>query len=225
LKPDLLGKLQRDLAKIGKQPRPIFLSFIGDPFERPGTETTRAVLDAIWLSGNHVRLLTKQWMPSYFLSDDQAEVGVTLTCRDTKESLTWEPGTLLSEYRINNLVRSTDPEMVRWASFEPVINPDWTLELMERAAPYCDVFAIGCFNHLGNVDWPSPEEEARVRGIDWRKFLFEAQAFANQLGKTAYYKADLQKAAGVGLWAEFPSLDHAINAFRSNRAGKEKSDD
>jgi hypothetical protein len=87
--------------------------------------------------------------------------------------------------------------------------------MIERAAPYCDVFAIGCSNHLGSWNWPSPEEERRVRGIDWRGFLFKAAKLLAHLNKTSYFKHDLLRAAGVSPdWAIYRTLDAAIAAAK-----------
>jgi DNA repair photolyase len=167
VKNDLISRLERDLAKIGKQEGPIFMSFIGDPCEDQVilSEAFRVIGHA----GCRVRLLTKQRIPA-FVFDHNVEVGVTLTCLSDDDTARWEPWTTSAGERLQNLEVAHDRGLLTFASCEPVIDPGSTLKLIQRAAPYCDVFAIGHSNHLGSWNWPSPEEEARVRGIDWRQF-------------------------------------------------------
>jgi len=223
VKKDLISRLERDLAKIGKQEDPIFMSFIGDPCEvhvQEDYDLLRHALELIYLSGNRVRLLTKQSISEFSLPGKQgfAEFGETLTTRDVASRDVWERGTISAHVRLGNLYRFHESGYLTWASFEPVINPDFTLELIERAAPYCDVFAVGCSNHLGNWDWPSPEKEARVRAIDWQWFLGIARCLCERLGKVAYFKRDLIRAAKADPIAfPFHSLDAAIDAAKERR--------
>ncbi len=220
LKEDLVPRLERDLVKIGKQSEPIFMSFIGDPFEQEEHDnltTLTAVATVIHDSGNRIRFLTKQIMQhwfSYYIKPGD-ELGVTLTCANYEIALLWESGTASPPQRIENLRRAHDAGYLTWASCEPVINPAWTLELIERAAAYADVFAIGKANHLASWQWPSEEERQRVSSIDWTAFLFAAKALIDRLGKIAYYKTDLLNAANVRFgWGQFSSLDGAIRAWR-----------
>jgi hypothetical protein len=74
-----------------------------------------------------------------------------------------------------------------WASFEPVIDPQESLELIKMTIPYVDYFKIGKVNHL-----PGIEDK-----IDWRKFVLEAIKILNENGKDFYIKKDLMDASGI----------------------------
>lgn len=212
-------QLEKDLKRLGVLPSPIFLSFVGDPFgDDVAAECTAAAVDLIHKSGNRVRILTKGLVPTWFWPHVWRgdEFGVTLTCDSFQRTRLWEPGTADTHDRISNLKRARDRRITTWVSCEPVIDPAWTLELIERAAPEVDVFAVGCANHLGRWAWPSPEEKSRVAAIDWHEFMSDVLPVlvcVVKQGKQVYLKRDLLKAAGVEKSYTGPvDLDAAFDA-------------
>lgn len=71
--------------------------------------------------------------------------------------------------------------MKTWASMEPVIYPDQSLEIMEITAPYVDSYKIGKLNHF-------KKHEDR---FDWTSFLSDAVAIMRKHDKPFYIKKDL----------------------------------
>ena len=76
-----------------------------------------------------------------------------------------------------------------WASMEPVIFPDQSLEIMELTKGFVDYYKIGKLNHM-------PKHEMK---FDWPKFLFDAVGVMRKNGSAFYIKKDLLKISGVDI--------------------------
>lgn len=68
-----------------------------------------------------------------------------------------------------------------WASMEPVIYPEQSLEIMEITKDYVDAYKIGKLNHF-------PKHEMK---FDWEKFLLDSVAVMRKNTKEFYIKKDL----------------------------------
>lgn len=68
-----------------------------------------------------------------------------------------------------------------WASMEPVIYPDQSLEIMELTHNFVDSYKIGKLNHF-------KEHEKK---FDWTKFLVDSVAIMRKYDKQFYIKKDL----------------------------------
>jgi len=77
---------------------------------------------------------------------------------------------------------SAQPGLWTWASLEPVIDPEQTLELIRATAEYVDLYKVGKLNHR-------PE----ARDIDWRDFVERVVGLLDELGKERYIKVDLRR--------------------------------
>ena len=69
-----------------------------------------------------------------------------------------------------------------WASLEPVIDPEQSLEIIRRTHHFVDLFKVGTLNH-----------HPRAREIDWRKFGRQAVELLEQLDCSYYIKDDLRR--------------------------------
>ena len=69
-----------------------------------------------------------------------------------------------------------------WASLEPVIEPEESLELIRLTHPYVDLFKVGKLNH-----------HEHAKKIDWHRFGWEARRLLEALGKAYYLKDDLRR--------------------------------
>ncbi len=92
----------------------------------------------------------------------------------------------LEEERINAIRGARLHGIYTWVSFEPVLDPAQTLELIEAVAPWLDRAKVGTLNHMAP---PSP--------IDWYEFGWEVKALCERLRIDLYLKADLRKAMGI----------------------------
>jgi predicted nucleotidyltransferase len=68
-----------------------------------------------------------------------------------------------------------------WASIEPVIIPEQSLQILEMCSPYVDGFKIGKLNHF----------EKFTKDVNWAKFLEDAVAIMRKNKKLFYIKKDL----------------------------------
>lgn len=181
-KPNVLTRLEKDLKKLGKLDEPIFLCFSCDPYPSGcDTSITREAIKLIKASGNNVRILSKSGLfadRDFDLLDSGDEYGVTLAAYHTS---IWEPNTAPTHERLISILQAKEWGIRTWVSFEPVIEPDWTLELIGAAAETgCDIIKIGKLNY-----------HPHAKTIDWAKFAQEAKDMCESLGVNYVLKADL----------------------------------
>jgi len=110
-------------------------------------------------------------------------VGSTLTFSNKKDSLEWEPNASLPEKRLNVLKTLHDNGIRTWSSFEPVIIPSQSLELMEKTLDFVDEYKIGKINHNIEIE----------KKIDWNDFLEKTVHLMRVNKKSFYIKDDLAK--------------------------------
>lgn len=199
-KNDPLARLKKDCEQVHDEP--IFFSFNSDLFQ-PLMYCSVNSLKAMQIvkeSGNRVRILTKGFIPDPVLEllTPEDEVGVTLTLLSECDCELWEPKAAPPDVRIENLKRASKRGIKTWASFEPVIDPEQTLNLIDAAAPYLDIAKIGMSNHLSKWDWPSEEWRNRVESIDWAEFGIRAAKVCAFHGLEYYIKLDLRTAMQDG---------------------------
>ncbi len=135
---------------------PIFLSFTCDPYQ-PGTRTTRDAIRIIKEHGGTVIILTKggqRALRDFDMLTGEDKVGATLTFTNIEDSLRWEPRAAPPYDRMLMLKRAHLQGIRTWVSLEPIIDPDQTLELIDRTAGYVDEYKVGKLNHFPiEIDW------------------------------------------------------------------------
>ena len=172
------------LQGCGKQ---ILLSFTGDPYCGIDPLATRAVLEILNEYGHKVAILTKGG--SRCLADvdlfkkfgERIKVGATLTFDNDADSLEWEPGGATPQDRIDTLKVLADNGIKTWASFEPVIRPRQSINLLKQVAPFIDHVKIGKLNDFQGLD----------KTIDWSRFIFDAVRVCRDNDLKFYIKKDL----------------------------------
>ena len=107
--------------------------------------------------------------------------GAALTFADPDDSAAWEPNAAPPDDRLEALSLAHERGIRTWATVQPVIDPEQSLELIRRAHRYVDVFRLGRWN-----------EDARADDIDWAAFGRRAVDLLEALGKEYYLKQDLQ---------------------------------
>lgn len=122
---------------------------------------------------------------------------------DQKKSREWEPYASTPEERLETLKILHESGIRTFASFEPTIEPQESLALIERTLRdnSVDHYKIGKINHYKNADgWQ-----------DWRQYLLDCLALLRPTGKEVYYKFCLRKfASDVELMPEEKDPDAYI---------------
>lgn len=213
----LMKELASSMRKHRNSPHQVFLSFLTDPYSHFNKETklTRRVLEMLLEHQIPVSILSKG---GYNILDDldvidrfgdNIQVGGSLTFVDKDLSKKWEKNSSDPEERFDAL-RILHAHGVRtWASMEPVIYPDQSLEIMELTHPYVDGFKIGKLNHF-------KKHETK---FDWPQFLRDAVAIMRKHNKLFYIKKDLLafKPDDLVLQPHEVDMDHMAlkNTFQS----------
>lgn len=185
----LLKELNASFKKHENSPKQVFLSFLTDPYSHFNKETklTRRVLEGLLKHKIPVSILTKG---GYNVLDDldiikefgsNIQVGGSLTFINDEDSLKWEKNGALPYERFETLKILHDNGVKTWASMEPVIYPDQSLEIMNITKDYVDSYKIGKLNHFQNHE----------KKFDWTKFLNDSVFVMRKHNKLFYIKEDL----------------------------------
>lgn len=181
------SELEKSAAKLQGCGKQILLSFTGDPYCGIDNTPTRQALEILNRYQHHVAILTKggtrclKDIDLFRQFGNRIKVGATLTFDNEKDSSEWEPGGATPQDRIDTLRRLHDEGIITWASFEPVIIPEQSLQMLELAAPYLSHCKIGKLNNYNGLD----------ATIDWASFIREAVAICRHHNLPFYVKDDL----------------------------------
>jgi len=200
---NILEKLEKQLKKqeITEQ---VLLCFVGDPYCRADTQyqTTREILKILLkydiptaiLSKGGKRILRDM---DLFKKFKKIKIGASLTLIDPKDSLYYEPGASLPSERMETLRIIHEENIKTWASFEPVIKPKITLELLELTKGYIDQYKVGKMNH-----YQLPYQ------IDWRGFGNTITKRLIDFKANFYIKKDLYKYMNIKLDDRYIDQDY-----------------
>lgn len=177
----IVEAVKRQLKREAITGKTIHLCFTCDPYPaRIDTTPTRAIIEAIKNSGNHVQILTKGGYRAerdFDLLDCDDWFGVTIagSIEQTREN---EPNAAGFTERLITLNRAHKLAIRTWVSFEPVFDPE-TVYGAIKSAKFIDLYKIGKLNYA-----PSP--------IDWAAFGTECERLCKYYCKDYYIKADLR---------------------------------
>ena len=189
----IVSALTRQIERDGAPKQQVMLSFMGDPFG-PSTDDNQVTLDALDVLADAkvpVAVLTKsgtgclRGMDAFKRFGEHIMVGQSLTFLDDADSIAIEPGAASPRDRLAALAELHDAGIKTFASFEPVIDPEQSLSLMEASTGYIDVYKVGKINNWRGVD----------KTIDWTDFLQRALDILRGAGKAVYVKEDLRREA------------------------------
>ena len=191
---DVLKYLEKDLRQR-RYDKQILLSFIGDVYceTADDNQTTREALNLLNAFHAPVAVLSKgggrmlRDMDIFRAFGDRIAVGATLTFHDECKSREWEPDAALPADRLKALKILHDVGIKTFASFEPVVEPEESLKLIEQTLldNSVDHDKIGKLNNYKGLD----------KGIDWREFLIRALKLLRPAKKQIYIKESLRCAA------------------------------
>jgi DNA repair photolyase len=189
---NVIENLKKELAK-NRPVEQVLLSFIGDVYGNctDSNETTRQALELLLEAKAPVAILTKAGLNClvdiqlFKKFGEHIQVGASLTFDNKKDSLDWEPGAATPENRLKMLESLHKEGIKTFASFEPVVDPTQSLNLMIKSLSWVDVFKIGKINHYQGLD----------KKIDWTRFLANTVNLLRNANKAFYIKHDLRIAA------------------------------
>ena len=179
--------LKQSAKKLQGCNKQILLSFTSDPYCNYETTETAQVLEILNYYKHKVAILTKN--PEKAFKDieiikkfgERIKIGSTLTFDNNKDSTEWERYAALPESRINGLKQFAKEGINTWASFEPVIMPSQSLNMLKKVAKFINHVKIGKLNN-----WKYMEQH-----IDWHGFLYEAIRICRENNLPFYVKKDL----------------------------------
>ena len=189
---NVLENLEKQLKKeIPKEQ--VLLSFVGDVYceTADSNKLTRKVLEMLLDYKVPVAILTKggkrciKDMDIFKKFGDHIMIGATLTFDNDKDSLEWEEGASTPKERLETLKTLHENGIKTFASFEPVIYPEQSINLIKQSIDFIDVYKIGKLNNYKGID----------KTIDWTDFLIKCVDILRPAGKEFYIKHDLRRAA------------------------------
>jgi DNA repair photolyase len=186
VRPGILDALAKEAPKY--KGREVQLCFTCDPYQLIDAELqiTREAIKILKANSITIRILTKGSLRSkrdFDLLEPGCDwYGVTLTFTNPIQSMQWEPNGDLPGERMAALRHAHMLGINTWASLEPVIDPEQSLEIIRLTHDCVDVFKVGKWNH-----------DIRAKEIDWADFVNMAVALLEYFGKEYYIKEDLRQ--------------------------------
>lgn len=188
---DILKNIEKELVckRFDKQ---IMLSFIGDIYceSIDNGQTARRAVELFLRYGAPIAILTKGGKRCLHDLDlfkqfgSRIAIGATLTFLDEQKSKEWESGAATPSERMYVLKSIHNEGIKTFASFEPVIDPNESIKLIEQTLKdnSVDLYKIGKLNNYRGLD----------KGIDWRGFAMECLSMLRGANKQIYIKRSLQ---------------------------------
>ena len=180
----ILESLEADCKKMN--PRSVLFSFTTDPYQPIEEEcgVTRQGIQILKKYGFAVEILTKGGIRAakdFDLLDERDAFATTLTFLNKTDSLEWEPDAAEPQERIEAMKIAHARGIKVWASLEPVIDPEQSLEIIRQTHSFVDLFKVGKLNH-----------HPLASTINWHNFGHRAKKLLEELGKNYYLKHDLR---------------------------------
>jgi len=158
----ILDAIEKDARKMQGDPRHVLLCFMCDPYppsDQKPFSVTREAIKILKRYKMRVAVLTKggyRAVRDFDLLTPQDKFGCTLTFVRTEDSALFEPFAASPNERLATLMEANKKGIPTWASLEPVIDPEQTLELIRRSYTYVDEYKVGKLNYLPlEVNWRS----------------------------------------------------------------------
>lgn len=186
-------EITRDCESYKNCKSQVLFCFMGDPYCKIEEQEliTRFALGEFLKAKIPVAVLTKAGqkclrdMDIIKLYGEHIKIGMTLTFCNNKDSEEYEPEASLPGERLQTLKILKEHGIKTWASFEPVIKPEQSIQLIKESLPYCNEYKIGKINNFRGLDCK----------INWTEFLDEAVKILRKNDKPFYIKYDLRQAA------------------------------
>jgi len=215
-KESLLREIERSAKKNENSKTQVFLSFLTDPYTEYNNEVkiTRETLEILKKYKIPVSILSKgglnalQDLDLFKEFNGNIQIGASLTLIDDLASSKWEPGGAKPQERFESLKRINSYGIKTWASLEPVVDPEQSLEIMKTTIEYVDAYKIGKMNHL----------KGHENKIDWEDFLVKSVEIMRANDKKFYIKKDLLEFKPKSLKLSKNETDMDFLALKNNGA-------
>jgi DNA repair photolyase len=195
---NVLSELEKDCRANVRCQKSVLLCFMTDPYNCLEKEyrITRETLKLFLKYQIPCSLLTKSGN-GFFADYDVIEkmeshvaIGATLVFSKDEDRKKFEPNAAKTNERVKGLSDAKKKGITTWASFEPVLFPDQSLQIIEKCLELdcLDIFKLGKVN---NFKYEGGEF------IDWSDYLTKALDLIRSAGKRVYVKNDLAAAANV----------------------------
>jgi len=180
----IIEQLGRDAPKWRGESRPVLLSFTSDPYQLLDVEMclTRQAIECLHFYGLRVGILSKggcRAMRDLDLLGEDDWFGATLTTLDDVQAAEWEPGAAPPSERVEALAAAHAKGIPTWASLEPVIDAEASLDVIRQTHEIIDEYKVGVLNYVKS-------------SIDWRRFGRDPVSLLESLGCAYYLKHDLR---------------------------------
>lgn len=188
---NLLKRLRADCAELRGTNERVLCCFMGDLYSPEAAETgvSRKILETFREFDIPFQVLTKggkRAVDDFDLYGPHDAFATTLTTGGS-EAWTWEPGAAGPADRIAAIATAKAMGISTWVSLEPVLDPDWSLRIIQMTNPHVDLYKIGKLNHEREL------EEMIDREYGWARFGREAVQLCDKYEVPYYIKGDLRK--------------------------------
>jgi len=186
-----LKEVEKSAQKMRGINKQILFSFTTDPYTIQNKGETRQILEILNFYKHKVAILSKggnrilEDIEIFKKYGSRIKIGASFIFDNKTDSLKWEPGATLPDERIEVLKKLSNENIKTWASFEPVIKPDQSLNLLRQVVKFIDHVKIGKINNFQKLD----------KDIDWGKFIFDCVRILRnaKMNDKFYIKKDLLK--------------------------------
>ena len=186
---NIIEKIRKDARgyMAGGDKRQVLFCFACDPYPQAHNKyhlTTEAI-QVLHYAGMSVSILTKGGKRSQKdlkLLGPKDSYAVTLTTCDDKLSKIWEPGAAVYTERLEVLKEAYGLGITTWVSLEPVLNPAWTLKIIEETHDFVNQYKVGPLNYHKAKDT-----------INWYQFTSDVIKTLEKFNANYYLKRDLRK--------------------------------
>lgn len=209
-------EILRSAKKFRNSEKQVFMSFTTDPYSHFNNETkfTRKVLEILLEYKIPVSILTKggnnvlQDLDLIKEFGENIQVGGSLTFTSEEDTLKWEKNSSMPSERFSTLKTLHENGVKTWASMEPVIYTDQSLEIMELTSGFVDSYKIGKLNHF----------KKHEDKFDWTKFLTDSVEIMRRNKTPFYIKKDLLSFKSPDLFLSDNEIDMDFLALKNNFA-------
>lgn len=188
------GRLIRDVARHqragipGGSSEQIFITFASDAYHPgPSNEITRGLIEILQEGGLAFCTLSKGGHRALPFIDmyrrERDAYAATLTTLDAAFSRKWEQDAALPWERLDTLRRFHDAGIFTWASLEPTLDVDASIEIVKATHEFVNHFKIGKANYLKEI----------TRTTDWEDYTLRMIEVCQALDVSHYIKRDLQE--------------------------------
>jgi DNA repair photolyase len=163
----------------------VMLSFTTDPYHPGDTALTTKTLQVLKDRGMAFCALTKGGTRSLrdlaMFRPDRDAFACTLTSLDDTFSKKWERNAALPADRIEALSQFHDAGIFTWASLEPTLDVESSLQIIRKTHTIVDLFKVGKANYI-----------PMSKTVDWKDYTHRVIDLCKELNVRHYIKEDLQ---------------------------------